>query len=173
MTSPAVAPRPRAFVRVSGPQAEDYLQRMLSNDVAALGPGETCDALLLTAKARLIAPVRVLRRAHEDFLLLTEAELGEPLRLELVRMRFAARCEIEPEEHASYLLVGGDGRGLPTDELGIPASEVLDEPEPADAVTARARTSSSACESGPGRRAGGESSTNGCCRRRRGSPTRT
>ena len=134
VTSPAVAPRPRAFVRVSGPHAEDYLQRMLSNDVAALGPGETCDALLLTAKARLIAPVRVLRRGHEDFLLLTEPELGEPLRRELVRMRFAARCEIEPEEHVSYLLVGGDAAGLPTAELGVPAVEVLDEPEPADAV---------------------------------------
>ena len=33
----AVALRPRSFVRVAGPDAEDYLQRMLSNDVAALG----------------------------------------------------------------------------------------------------------------------------------------
>ena len=107
---------------------------MLSNDVAALGPGEACDALLLTAKARLIAPLRVVRRGHEDFLLLTEPELGEPLRRELVRMRFAARCEIEPEEHRSYLLVGGEATGLPTAELGIPAVEVLDEPAPDDAV---------------------------------------
>ena len=107
---------------------------MLSNDVAALGPGEACDALLLTAKARLIAPLRVLRRGHEDFLLLTEPELGEPLRRELVRMRFAARCEIEPEQHTSYLLVGGEATGLPTAELGIPAVEVLDEPAPDDAV---------------------------------------
>jgi len=134
VTSPAVATRPRSFVRVSGPHAEDYLQCMLSNDVAVLGPGETCDALLLTARARLIAPVRVLRRGHEDFLLLTEPELGEPLRRELVRMRFAARCEIEPEEHVSYLLVGADARGLPTGELGVPAVEVLDEPEPPGAA---------------------------------------
>jgi folate-binding Fe-S cluster repair protein YgfZ len=27
--------RPRAYVRVSGPDAEDYLQRLLSNDVTA------------------------------------------------------------------------------------------------------------------------------------------
>lgn len=132
MTSPAVAARPRAFLRVAGPHAEDYLQRMLSNDVAALGPGEACDALLLTAKARLIAPLRVLRRGHDDFLLLTEPELGEVVRRELVRMRFAARCEIEPEEHTSFLLVGtGDG-GVPTGELGVPAVEVLDAPAPGD-----------------------------------------
>ncbi|HSL64995.1 MAG TPA: hypothetical protein VK874_10095 [Gaiellaceae bacterium] len=135
VTAPAVAPRPRAFVRVAGPQAEDYLQRMLSNDVAALGPGEACDALLLTAKARLLAPLRVLRRGHEDFLLLTEPELGETVRRELVRMRFAARCEVEPEEHSSFLLVGDDTRGIPTRELGVPAAEVLDEPEPEGAAT--------------------------------------
>ena len=55
---------PRAFVRVAGPDAEDYLQRMLSNDVAALEPGESCEALLLTPKARVIAPMRVLRRGE-------------------------------------------------------------------------------------------------------------
>jgi tRNA-modifying protein YgfZ len=134
VASRAVARRPRAFVRVAGPQAEEYLQRMLSNDVAALGPREACDALLLTAKARLIAPLRVLRRGHDDFLLLTEPELGDVVRRELLRMRFAARCEIEPEEHASFLLVGSDGAGIPTRELGVPAAEVLDEDEPADAA---------------------------------------
>ena len=51
--------RPRAFVRVSGPDAEDYLQRMVSNDVAA---ADTCEALLLTPKARIIAPLRIVRR---------------------------------------------------------------------------------------------------------------
>ena len=94
-----VALRPRSFVRVSGPAAEEYLDRMVSNDVAALGPGEACEALLLTPKARVIAPLVVLRRGHEDFLLLTEPELGERVRAELVRSRFAAKAEIEPEEH--------------------------------------------------------------------------
>jgi folate-binding protein YgfZ len=111
---------------------------MLSNDVAALGPGDACDALLLTAKARLIAPLKVLRRGHEDFLLLTEPELGDVVRRELLRMRFAARCEIEPEEHESLLLLGADDGGIPTDELGVPAVEVLDAevPDGADALTA-------------------------------------
>jgi folate-binding protein YgfZ len=108
VTSPAVARRPRAFVRVAGPDAADYLQRMVSNDVEALAEGETCDALLLTAKARVIAPLRVLRRADDDFLLLTEPELGEVVRAELVRMRFAAKAEIEPEEHESWLVLGGE-----------------------------------------------------------------
>jgi tRNA-modifying protein YgfZ len=108
VTSQAVARRPRAYIRVAGPDAEDYLQRMVSNDVAALVVGDACDALLLTAKARVIAPLRVLRRAGDDFLLLTEPELGERVRAELVRMRFAAKAEIEPEEHESWLVLGGE-----------------------------------------------------------------
>jgi tRNA-modifying protein YgfZ len=121
------AKRPRAFVRVAGPDATDYLQRMLSNDVEALAPGESCEALLLTAKARVIAPLRVLRRSADDFLLLTEPELGDRVRVELVRMRFAAKAEIEPEEHASTLVFGERPPGaLPNVDYGREAWEALD-----------------------------------------------
>jgi folate-binding protein YgfZ len=81
---------------------------MVSNDVEALGDGNACDALLLTAKARVIAPLRIVRRGRDDFLLLTEPELGETVRKELVRMRFAAKVEIEPETHESWLVLGGE-----------------------------------------------------------------
>jgi folate-binding protein YgfZ len=143
MTGVFVAQRPRAFVRVSGPQAGDYLQRMLSNDVLALEPGDVCDALLLTAKAKVVATMRVLRRAEGDFLLFTEPELGEVLRDQLLRTRFAARCEIELEAHSSYVLLSGDadrvgGLRVPTDEYGTPAWEVIDDPPPPDASHLRA-----------------------------------
>jgi tRNA-modifying protein YgfZ len=122
----AIALRPRSFVGVKGPDAEDYLQRMLSNDVAALAAGESCEALLLTPKARVIAPMRVLRRADDDFLLLTEPNLGERLRDQLVRMRFAAKAEIELEEHGSTLVFGNGVEGIPNEDYGQPAVEVLD-----------------------------------------------
>ncbi len=109
-----VARREREFVRVAGPDAADYLQRMVSNDVEALAPGEARPALLLTAKARVIAPLVVLRRADDDFLLLTEPGLGDAVRAHLTRMRLRAQCEIEPEEHESVLLFGG-GEGFATD----------------------------------------------------------
>jgi tRNA-modifying protein YgfZ len=117
-----VARRSRAFVRVSGPDAGDYLQRMVSNDVDALQVGDACPALLLTAKARLIAPLVVWRRGDVDYLLLTEPELGETVRAQLARMRLRARCEIEPESHESALVFGGEG--IATDFPG--AVEVLD-----------------------------------------------
>ena len=101
----SAARRERAYVRVKGPDAEDFLQRMVSNDVTQ---SELFDALLLTAKARLVAPLRIWRRGADDFLLLTEPELGEAVRTTLLRARFAAKCEIETEEHTSTLVWNGD-----------------------------------------------------------------
>jgi folate-binding protein YgfZ len=114
--------RPRAYVRVKGPEAAEFLQRMVSNDVLA---GESCEALLLTPKARVIAPLVVWRRGEDDFLLLTEPELGETVRAHLIRMRLATKCEIEVEEHTSAI-VFGEGEGIPTRDYGEPAVEVLD-----------------------------------------------
>ena len=116
-----VAARPRDYVRVAGPDAEDFLQRMLSNDVTEA----PCRAMLLTPKARLIAPLVVVRRADDDFLLLTEPGLGETVAATLLRARFAAKVEIEPEAHTSVVVFGEDG-GIPNEELGEPGSELLD-----------------------------------------------
>jgi folate-binding protein YgfZ len=126
--------RSRSYVAVKGPDAADLLQRLLSNDVVA---AESCEALILTPKGRVIAPLVVWRRGEEDFLLLTEPELGETVRSHLARMRFAAKCELALEEHTSTIVLGGAG-GISTAEYGVPAVELLDaddlDPEPAAAT---------------------------------------
>jgi tRNA-modifying protein YgfZ len=127
-----VARRPRAFLRVAGPDAAAFLQRLVSNDVEALAAGESCEALLLTPKARVIAPLRILRRADGDFLLLTEPELAERVRRELLRFRLASRVEVEPEAHESVLVLGGEAPpgAVPNADYGIPAYELLDAAAP-------------------------------------------
>ncbi len=124
------AARPRAFLSVVGPGAPAFLQSMVSNDVESLPPGESCEALLLTPKARIIAPLVVLRRGQDDFLLLTEPELGESLRAALLRFRFAAKCAIEFEEHRSTLVLGLGEGGVRCDDFGIPAVELIDADPP-------------------------------------------
>jgi tRNA-modifying protein YgfZ len=118
---------------VTGPEAASYLQRMLSNDVEALRPGESCEALLLTAKGRIVAPMTVFRRAHDDYLLLTEPVLGEALRAALVRSRLATKVAIELEDHASTLVVGRETPpgGIANREYGVAAYELIDEEPPA------------------------------------------
>ena len=98
---------------------------MVSNDVEALAPGDACEALFLTPKARVIAPMTVFRRGVDDFLLLTEPGLGEPLRAGLLRSRFAMKCEIELEEHVSAVVFGG-AEGIRNADYGETAVELLD-----------------------------------------------
>jgi tRNA-modifying protein YgfZ len=117
---------------VVGPDAAPYLQRMVSNDVEALAIGESCDALLLTPKGRVIAPMTVWRRGEDDFLLLTEDDLADRLRDELVRSRFAAKAEIAVEEHSSVLVLGREAPpgSVMNREYGLAAYELVDDEPP-------------------------------------------
>jgi tRNA-modifying protein YgfZ len=128
--TPTAGARPRDYVAVRGPDAADFLERMLSNEVV----NAPCDALLLTPKARVIAPVVVVRRAEDDYLLLTEEGLGEVVRATLLRARFAAKCEVETEQHTSLVVFGGD-EGIPNHEYGVPAVEVLDTEQPKELLS--------------------------------------
>src|SRR5919199_5062618 len=98
-----IAERPRDYVAARGPDAEDFLQRMLSNDVTS---SDVVDALLLTPKGRLIAPLRVWRRGADDFLIGTEPGLGDAVLATLLRARFAAKVELAAEEHSSVIMWG-------------------------------------------------------------------
>ncbi len=120
---------------MTGPEAVSYLERMVSNEVASLEVSEAREALLLTPKARIVAPLVVLRRGEEDLLVLTEPGLGEVVRSSLLRMRLRSRCEIALEEHRSTVVLGladADG-GIPCVDYGTPAVELLDVDAPADA----------------------------------------
>ena len=53
--------RDRAMLRVSGPDAAEYLQGQLTNDIEALQPERGCYAALLDRKGHLESDMRVLR----------------------------------------------------------------------------------------------------------------
>jgi len=142
LTTLQAAARPRSYVSVNGQDAASYLNRMVSNEVEELDVGASCEALLLTPKARIVAPLVVLRRGADDFLLLTEPEAGERLARELLRARFAARCAIELEDHRSIVVLGAADEdfvssrhelALPNRDYGVPAVELLDADAPEDA----------------------------------------
>jgi folate-binding protein YgfZ len=96
MSMPKMVRLDRGYVEVSGPDAEGFLERMLSNEIASLElPPDARPALLLTPKGRLIATLRVVREKNDSFLLLIDAaERAGPVAETLQRARFAAKCEI-------------------------------------------------------------------------------
>jgi folate-binding protein YgfZ len=66
--------RERGMVLVTGPDAAEYLQGQLTNDVEALGVGDGQYAALLDRKGHMQADMRVLRRAEEEIWVDTEPE---------------------------------------------------------------------------------------------------
>lgn len=64
----------RGKLIVSGPDAAEYLQGQLTNDVEALSPGEGQYAALLDRKGHMQADMRVLRTSAEEIWIDTEAE---------------------------------------------------------------------------------------------------
>jgi len=127
----------RGYVEVAGPEAADFLERMLSNEVASLEAGEARRALLLTAKGRIIAPLRVLRTSPESFVLVTDAsELAVPTASALQAARFATKCDIEVRAWEGLLQLGSEPQppGFGTEDYGVEAWETWREPGPVDAA---------------------------------------
>lgn len=59
--------RPRGCLAVKGPDAAEYLQGQVTNDVESLEPGQGCYAALLDRKGRMQADMRLLRTDDEIF----------------------------------------------------------------------------------------------------------
>ena len=124
----------RGYVEVSGPDAADYLERMLSNEVETLEPAAATLALLLTPKGRIIAPLRVARTGAESFVLITDtAALVAPTAAALLASRFAARCEVEVRPWSGFVALGSEPEAprAPTGDYGVEAWEAWRE-QPAD-----------------------------------------
>ncbi len=126
--TPTLVRLSRAYVAVTGPEAADFLERMVSNEVASLEPGEARPALLLTPKGKIVAPLRAVREGPEAFLLITETGLGETLASTLLRARFAAKCEVEVRPYHGYLRLG-ESEGIRNDDYGVEAFESWGEEE--------------------------------------------
>ena len=83
----------RGKLAVSGPQAAEFLDSILSNDIGAIGVGSGADAALLTHKGRMLAEVRVLR-TDEELLLDTERVSLQALFDALQQFRVGYRAEV-------------------------------------------------------------------------------
>jgi folate-binding protein YgfZ len=88
--------RERAALIVKGPDAAEYLQGQLTNDIEALAPGEGCYAALLDRKGHLQADMRVLH-LHQDELWLDLEPGPAPTVLKHLRTYSIGR-EVEVEE---------------------------------------------------------------------------
>jgi len=93
----------RGLLRVTGPDAAEYLQGQLTNDVEALEPGDVQYAALLDRKGHMQADMRVLRPAAEEIVVETEPE-GRAAALRHLQMYSIGR-EVEVVDASEELAV--------------------------------------------------------------------
>jgi tRNA-modifying protein YgfZ len=104
-----VVERPeRRLLEVTGPDAVEYIHDQVTNDVAALAPGEGCYAALLDRKGHLQTDLDVLRTAPDQLLLACDVEGREALGVHLGTYRVGRRVEFAKldETHAVVSVVG-------------------------------------------------------------------
>lgn len=108
----------RDAVRVSGPQALDYLQGQLSQDVAKLAIGASALSFLLQPQGRLEALVRVTKVAEDDLVLDTDGGWGDAVLTRLNRFKLRTKADIEPLAWKALAL-----RGSALDRAAIAAPD--------------------------------------------------
>jgi folate-binding protein YgfZ len=96
----------RDVVAVRGPDAEEYLQGQLSQDVSGLAVGATADALLLEPDGKLCALLRVTRTDGQGFVLDLDAGYGDAVVARLRRFLLRAKVEMEALEWRCLSLRG-------------------------------------------------------------------
>ncbi len=93
---------------LKGPEAAEYLQGQLTNDIEALGVGEGCYAALLDRKGHMQADMRVLRLAEDEIWVDTEAAAVDAARrhLEMYKIGREVTLRDVSEERAILSLIG-------------------------------------------------------------------
>ena len=89
-----VARRGRRLLAVTGPDAADYLQGQLTNDVERLEPGAGCYSALLDRKGHMQGDMRVLRTA-EGFLIETEEIAADAVNRHLSMYKIGREVEVD------------------------------------------------------------------------------
>ena len=109
----------RAIIEVGGPQRIDFLQRILSNEIAALAPGAGQLAALMNTKGQLLALMRVLVESKRVSLELDRSAMDRAVE-NLEHYRVAAPVRFGRPESSTVALLGPGAPSL-LGALGLPA----------------------------------------------------
>jgi folate-binding protein YgfZ len=100
----------RDVISAAGPQATDFLQGQLSQDIVPLGDGDSAWSWVLAPTGKVDALVRVTRLSDQDWLLDTDAGWGDLLVARLNRFKLRTKVTVEPRPGPVLALRGADAR---------------------------------------------------------------
>ena len=107
----AVIDLPRGVLEATGPKRLDFLQGMLSNDVARLGPGQGCRAALLDVRGHVQSLMRVVVTTNAGLLEMPKDRLG-PVEVFLNHHKVAAPVRFRQLDGAVVALLGPGARDV-------------------------------------------------------------
>lgn len=90
----------RALIEIAGPQAEHFLQNVLTNDFSTLQAGDARTGALLTPQGKILFDFLVSRSGTDGFLLECRADIADDFikRLTLYRLRAKAEISKRPQD---------------------------------------------------------------------------
>jgi tRNA-modifying protein YgfZ len=103
---------PRDVVRVSGPDAQTYLQSQLSQDLRSMTDGDSAWSFVLQPTGKVDVLLRITRNDAETFILDTDAGFGEVMVARLNRFKIRVKADIETVGWRCVALRGDDANSV-------------------------------------------------------------
>ncbi|MBZ9660898.1 folate-binding protein YgfZ [Mesorhizobium sp. ESP-6-4] len=98
----------RALVSVSGPDAEHFLQNILTTDLDMLAPGEARPGALLSPQGKILFDFLVSRAGDDGFQLECRADIADDFVRRLMLYRLRAKAEIAKQDQVLVTVAWGD-----------------------------------------------------------------
>lgn len=108
---PTVQLTDRALIDVAGPEAEHFLQNLITTDLDRLAPGEVRPAALLSPQGKILFDFLVSRHGPDAFLLECRADIADDLVRRLTLYKLRAKVTISKRDQALVSVSWEDDSG--------------------------------------------------------------
>lgn len=117
----------RALISVSGPDAEHFLQNILTTDLDALSPGEAKPGALLSPQGKILFDFLISRAGGDGFHLECRADIADDFVRRLMLYRLRAKAEIAKQDQA-FITVAWDDESTAShfDSTGAQSTALAD-----------------------------------------------
>lgn len=115
---PTVHLTSRAFVTVDGPEAEPFLQNLITPDLAALAAGEAKPSALLTPQGKILFDF-LISRSDDGFRLECRADVADDLAKRLTIYKLRAKVAIAQREQELVAVSWGDESGASQSDSSV------------------------------------------------------
>jgi folate-binding protein YgfZ len=109
----------RAIIEIDGPEAEHFLQNVITTDLNELGDGVAMGGALLTPQGKILADFLISRKGKEAFRMETNAALCDDLARRLTMFKLRAKAEIRQLEESLVGVSWGEDSSASTNDSTV------------------------------------------------------